>query len=107
MNLSDFSTRVKALSFPVDFDHVKVGTKIPFGSWSYSVTPVSADDDCLIKGFSCQLRLFIKKMDKAIFSEVEAMFSELGIVWTRDEPIYIEESKAFEVDYNFGFIGEE
>lgn len=98
--------KMKTLSFPVEFDHVKVGTKTPFGEYTFSVTPVSADNKVLIKGFEYSFRVFLAKLDAKIMNEIEKMFDELEIVWTMNDPVYIEESKCFELEYLFGFVGD-
>lgn len=100
------NTKLKSLSFPVEFDHVKVGTKIPFGEYTFSITPTAADNKALIKGFEYTFTVYVGKLDSKIDAEVEAMFDELEIAWTRDEPTYIEDSKCFSIPYHFGFIGD-
>lgn len=97
---------LKNLSFPVELDHVPVGTKVPFGEYSFSITPVSADNSVLIKGFEYSFRVYMTKLDQKIFDEVEAALDELEIVWTMSEPTYIQDSKCYQVEYDFGFIGE-
>ena len=97
--------KLKNLSFKVDFDHVDVGTKVPFGEYSFSITPVSADNSVLIKGFEYSFRVYMTKLDQKIMDEVEAALDELEIVWTMSEPTYIQDSKCYQVEYNFGFIG--
>ena len=89
-----------------DFDHVAVGTKVPFGEYSFSITPLSADNSVLIKGFEYSFRVYMTKLDQKIFDEVEAALDELEIVWTMSEPTYIQDSKCYQVEYDFGFIGE-
>ena len=98
--------KLKSLSFPVEFDHVKVGTKIPFGEYTFSVTPISADDSVYIKGFEYDFNVYVSKLDVKIDAEVEKMFADLGIVWTRSEPTYIEDDKCFQISYQFGFVGD-
>lgn len=98
--------KLKTLSFPVEFDHVKVGTKVPFGEYTFSVSPVSADDKVLIKGFEYDLNIYVTKLDTKIDAEVEKMFDDLEIVWTRSEPTYIEDSKCYQITYQFGFVGD-
>ncbi len=98
--------KLKNLSFKVDFDHVAVGTKVPFGEYSFSITPVSADNSVLIKGFEYSFRVYMTKLDQKILDEVEAALDELEIVWTMSEPTYIQDSKCYQVEYDFGFIGE-
>lgn len=98
--------KLKNLSFTVELDHVPVGTKVPFGEYSFSITPVSADNSVLIKGFQYSFRVYMTKLDPKILSEVETALDELEIVWTMNEPTYIEDSKCFQVEYNFGFLGE-
>lgn len=98
--------KLKNLSFKVDFDHVDVGTKVPFGEYSFSITPVSADNSVLIKGFEYSFRVYMTKLDQKIFDEIEAALDELEIVWTMSEPTYIQDSKCYQVEYNFGFVGE-
>lgn len=97
--------KLKNLSFTVDFDHVAVGTKVPFGEYSFSITPVSADNSVLIKGFEYSFRVYMTKLDQKILDEVEAALDELEIVWTMSEPTYIQDSKCYQVEYNFGFVG--
>lgn len=97
--------KLKNLSFKVDFDHVDVGTKVPFGEYSFSITPVSADNSVLIKGFEYSFRVYVTKLDQKIFDEIEAALDELEIVWTMSEPTYIQDSKCYQVEYNFGFVG--
>ena len=97
--------KLKTLSFPVEFAHVKVGTKVPFGEYTFSVTPVSADNKVYVKGYEYDLNIYVSKLDPKIDAEVEKMFDDLEIVWTRSEPVYIEASKAFQITYQFGFIG--
>ena len=96
---------LKNLSFPVEFDHVPVGTKVPFGEYSFSITPVSADNSVLIKGFEYSFRVYIAKLDQKIFDKIEAALAELEIVWTMSEPTYIQDSECYQVEYNFGFVG--
>jgi hypothetical protein len=45
------------------------------------------------------------KLDQKIFDEVEAALDELEIVWTMSEPTYIQDSKCYQVEYDFGFVG--
>lgn len=97
---------LKNLSFPVEFDHVPVGTKVPFGEYSFSITPVSADNSVLIKGFEYSFRVYMTKLDQKIFNEIEAALAQLEIVWTMAEPTYIQDSKCYQVEYDFGFVGD-
>lgn len=97
---------LKNLSFPVEFDHVPVGTKTPFGEYSFSITPVSADNSVLIKGFEYSFRVYMTKLDQKIFNKIEAALAQLEIVWTMAEPTYIQDSKCYQVEYDFGFIGD-
>lgn len=97
---------LKNLSFPVEFDHVPVGTKVPFGEYSFSITPVSADNSVLIKGFEYSFRVYMTKLNQKIFNEIEAALAQLEIVWTMAEPTYIQDSKCYQVEYDFGFIGD-
>lgn len=97
---------LKNLSFPVEFDHVPVGTKVPFGEYSFSITPVSADNSVLIKGFEYSFRVYMTKLDQKIFNEIEAALAQLEIVWTMAEPTCIQDSKCYQVEYDFGFVGD-
>lgn len=97
---------LKNLSFPVEFDHVPVGTKVPFGEYSFSITPVSADNSVLIKGFEYSFRVYMTKLNQKIFNEIEAALAQLEIVWTMAEPTYIQDSKCYQVEYDFGFVGD-
>lgn len=105
MAFSDVVSAMAALSFPVEFDHVKIGTHVPFGTYTFSVEPVSADNSVLIKQYQFTLRIFTEKLDAELDAEIEKMFSDLDIVWTRDEPEYDEDSETYEIDYDFGVIG--
>ena len=102
---SEVNTKLKSLSFPVEFDHVKVGTKVPFGEYTFTITPVSADNKVYVKGYEYDLNIYVSKLDAKIDQEVEKMFDDLEIVWTRSQPTYIEDSKAYQITYQFGFIG--
>ena len=102
----EVNTKLKSLSFPVEFDHVKVGTKVPFGEYTFSVSPVSADNVAFIKGYEYDMNIYVSKLSAKIDKEVEDMFKALEIVWTRSEPVYIEDSKAYQINYQFGFLGD-
>lgn len=104
MTLVDYIAMFKTLSFPVEFDHVENGTKVPFGTYTYSQPNFSADDVVFVPMYSFTFRVFVSKLDPKIDQEIETMFRNFEIAWQRDEPVYIEDSKAYEIDYSFGVI---
>lgn len=97
----------RTLSFPVRFDHIEQDDTEPFAVYTFSVSPMSADNSAYIKLFDFTFRLFVDKLDAAIDAEIETFFRNHEIVWTRDEPQYYEESALYEIDYNFGIVASE
>lgn len=104
MTLSQFIALFKTLSFRVEFDHVKNGTKTPFGTYTYKQPNFSADDRVFVPTYQFELRVFVSKLDPEIESEIEKLFFDNEIAWSKDEPVYIEDSNAYEIDYSFGFV---
>ena len=106
MTVSEVVTMFKSLSFPVEPDHVSLGTKVPFGEYEYDITPFSADGIAYINRYSFMLRVYVPKLNSKIDKELSDLFKNNEIVWTRSAPIWIDDSKVYELDYEFGVIGE-
>lgn len=98
---------LETLPFPVRFDHIDNEPAAPFGVYTFSVSPMSADNIAYMKTFEFTLRVFVEKLDAAIDAAIETLFRNNEIVWTRDEPQYYEESALYEIDYNFGIVAGE
>lgn len=96
---------LKTLSLGIAPDHNPIGQKVPFATYSYTVTPYSASDTAYINRYAFMVRVFMSKLDQKIFKEIESKFLQNEIVWTRSEPIWIDDSNVFEIDYEFGTIG--
>lgn len=104
MTFEEMTTALASLSFPVEFDHVKAGTYVPFATYTFSIEGYSADCAVYTKGYQFMLRVFLEKLDATIDAEIETLLAANKIVWTRDDPIYYEDMEVFEIDYNFGIL---
>ena len=101
----DVITMLNSFSFPCDFDHAKIGNKVPFSTYTFSASGVSADNTIYVKTYEFTFRVYVSKLSKLLDKEIEDKFAENEIVWTRSEPTYIEDSKVYEIDYEFGIVG--
>ena len=104
LKLAEYIALFKTLSFPVELDHMKDGVKTPFGTYTFRQPNFSADDRVFVKTVQFELRVFVSKLDPAIDAEIEKLFFDNEIAWSKDEPVYIEDSNAYEIDYSFGVI---
>ena len=98
---------MSSFSFPVEFDHVKIGTRVPFGTYTYEIPNVGADNAVYVPMYQFELRVYVEKLDAKIDKEIADAFKLNEITWTRDAPIYMSDSNAYEIGYHFGIISEE
>lgn len=95
---------MNSFSFPVDLDHVTPGKKVVYAVYSFATNNVGADETVYIESYQFTLRVFTPKLDSKLDKEIKDAFALHEITWTRDEPTWIDDAKAFELDYNFGII---
>lgn len=89
----------------VDLDHVKVGTKTPFGVYTFEIDTTSADNGVYVKGYQFTLSIYVPKLSSKLDNDIETAFQNNDIVWTRSAPTWVEDSNVFQYDYTFGVLG--
>ena len=103
--LTEILTGFKSLSFPIEFDHVKNGTTVPFGTYTFDTSNnFDADDVVFCPRALVELRVFMEKLDAKLMTEIETFFKTNEISWTKTIVGFYEDSNTYEVDYTFGCL---
>ena len=106
MTLTELLAKFTTLSFPVRFDHVEDGTRIPFGVLTFSQNNFAADNMVYIEMSQFDLRVYLDKLDGLIMSEVKDFLNTNELPYEL-QITYIDDAKAYELDYTFGAITED
>lgn len=102
---SDVTTMMK--SFPLtacEFDHVDIGTKVPFGEYTFSIDTFSTDNKVSAKIYTVTLMIYTPKLDAKLDQAIETGLSDNELSWTRSDPEWIEDSKMYGIMYTFSFV---
>lgn len=102
---SDVTTMLKSLPLTAcEFDHVKIGTKVPFGEYTFSEDTFSGDNKVLVKLYTVTLMIYTAKLDAKLDAAIEKALSDNELSWRRSVPEWMEDSSMYGIEYTFQFL---
>lgn len=98
MTNADIGSMLEETGLPVFYDHGKVGTKLPYITYTTTTDNFFADDSVYQKVNALRAVLYTAVKSSTLEETIEAVFASHNIPWNRDET-YDSNSEVFQEIY--------